>query len=270
MTTNFLGDKNVPVGYYTGAKTAEEMKGAEIVFYTSSFTQLKKLPEDKRNLAFAVSGGLPKEPELAWVKRVSDISRKHFALIPDYGKIVKPYLKDKDEAAYIEKYMARLDKVTPLDVIKDEMILACYEPINKFCHRHLIVKWAEDWGRANGIKIICGGEYFDKQTINGFYDVKNSGQMTLFDKEKSTEEQKIEQTAQEQIVSVDARFAGIICQFTEEQITKYADRVLEVAKTVKEKSGDGDSEFTDLVLSFTVDQIRGCADLITQAAKQFA
>ena len=76
-------------------------------------------------------------------------------------------------------------------------------------------------------------------------------------------------TQPKQEVSVDKRFAGIICQFTEEQIAQYADRVLEVAKTVKEKSDDGDSEFTDMILSFTVEQIRGCVDLIAQAAKQF-
>ena len=253
-----LGSKNAPVGYYTGAKTAEELQGAEIVFFTSSFTQLKKLPEDKRNLAFAVSGGLPKEPELAWLRRISDISRKHFAIIPDYGKIVKPYLKDKDEAAYIEKYMARLDKVTPLEIIQNGMILACFEPINKFCHRHLIAKWAEDWGRTNGVQIMYGGEYFDNKRVE--------------QPKQAAQEQTVEQpkTEAQIIVSADKRFAGIICQFTEQQIAQYADRVLAVAKTVKAKSGDGDSEFTDLVLNFSPEQIHGCADLIAQAAKQFA
>ena len=275
--TSVLGDKNAPRGYYTGAKTAKELQGAKIVFFTASFTQLKKVKDEaKRKHVWAVSGGLPKELELSWVKRISDISRKHFALIPDYGKIVKPYLKDRNEVAYIEKYMARLEKISPLDVIEDGMILCCYDPAKAFCHRHLIAKWAEDWGKKNGIKIVCAGEYCDKQTIGGFYDVKNSGQMTLFDKEKSTEstqEQKIDQPkteTKEQIVSVDKQFSAIVCEFTEEQIIQYADEIREVAKTIKEKVNGGDSDFTDLVLSFSVEQIQGCADLIVQAAKQFA
>lgn len=253
------GSKNAPVGYYTGAKTAE-LQGAEIVFYTSSFTQLKKLPEDKRSLAFAVSGGLPKEPELAWVRRISDINPAAKALIPSYGAIVKPYLANPSKAAeeqYVQKFMKQLEKVSPLDVIEDGMILCCYETIEKFCHRHLIAKWAEDWGRAHGVKIVYGGEYFDNKRVTGKVEKPK----------QAAQEQTIEKEAKQ--VSVDKRFAGIICQFTQEQIVQYADRVLEVAKTVKEKSGDGNSEFTDLVLSFTVDQIRGCADLIAQAAKQF-
>lgn len=251
------GSKNAPIGYYTGAKTAEELHGAKIVFYTSSFTQLKKLPEDKRSLAFAVSGGLPKEPELAWVRRISDINPAAKALIPSYSAIVKPYRNNPSKAAeeqYIQKFMKQLEKVSPLDVIEDGMILCCYETIEKFCHRHLIAKWAEDWGRAHGVKIIYGGEYFDNKRVTGKVEQQKQAAQPKEAKQK---------------MSVDKRFAGIICQFTKEQIVQYADRVLEVAKTVKEKSDDGDSEFTDLVLSFTVEQIRGCADLIAQAAKQF-
>lgn len=254
------GSKNAPVGYYTGARTAEELQGAEIVFYTSSFTQLKKLPEDKRSLAFAVSGGLPKEAELAWVRRISDINPAAKALIPSYSAIVKPYRNNPSKAAeeqYVQKFMKQLEKVSPLDVIEDGMILCCYETIEKFCHRHLIAKWAEDWGRAHGVKIMYGGEYFDNKRVRKVEQPKQAAQEREQPKEAK------------QKISVDKRFAGIICQFTEEQIVQYADRVLEVAKTVKEKSGDGDSEFTDMVLSFTVDQIRGCADLIAQAAKQF-
>lgn len=255
------GSKNAPIGYYTGAKPAEELQGAELVFYTSSFTQLKKLPEAKRNLAFAVSGGLPKEADLAWVRRISDVNPNPAAkkaLIPDYGTIVKPYLQNRmTEEQYVQKFMKQLEKVSPLDVLKDGMILCCYEPINKFCHRHLIAKWAEDWGRAHGVKIMYGGEYFDKNR-------------QAIESKEAIQEQKAEsKEAKQETVSVDKRFAGIICQFTEEQIVQYADRVLEVARTVKEKSGNGDSEFTDLILSFTADQIRGCADLIAQAAKQF-
>lgn len=256
------GSKNAPVGYYTGAKTAEELRGAELVFYTSSFTQLKKLPEDKRSLAFAVSGGLPKEAELAWVRRISDINPAAKALVPSYGAIVKPYLANPSKAAeeqYVQKFMKQLEKVSPLDVIEDGMILCCYETIEKFCHRHLIAKWAEDWGRAHGVKIMYGGEYFDNKRVTG-----------KVEKPKQAAQEREQPKEAKQEISVDKRFAGIICQFTEEQIVQYADRVLEVAKTVKEKSGDGNSEFTDLVLSFTVDQIRGCADLIAQAAKQFA
>lgn len=259
------------IGYYTGAKKTEELQGAEIVFYTSNFTTMKQLSAEKRDKAFAVSGGLPKETELSWLQRLDRVNKKGIALIPDYGRIVKQYLNGRiTEAEYVEAYMKRLEKITPLDVIEDGMILCCYENIDKFCHRHLIAKWAEDWGRAHGIKIVCAGEYGDRKTIGGLHDNGTKKPEPKSENRDSKSEPKQQDKVEVAIVSVDKQFSAIICKFTEEQIVQYAEKIRDVAKIVKSKVNGGNSEFTDLILSFTVEQIRGCADLIVQAAKQFA
>ncbi len=70
--------------------------------------------------------------------------REYKKLAPQYW-FFKKYKEDGDEDAYTKSYKEEiLDKLDPKETYNDlgkNAILCCWEPYNKFCHRHLVAKW---------------------------------------------------------------------------------------------------------------------------------
>jgi len=66
-------------------------------------------------------------------------------LAPEWYTMVQPYLYNEiSQEEYTRRYQARLDVLNPHKVAKelgDNVVLLCYEPSDKFCHRHLAARW---------------------------------------------------------------------------------------------------------------------------------
>ena len=179
-------------GYYRGAKSAAEINGAELVFYTACFAHVRananELTDEEKAKFVAVSGTVPSDaPE--YVQRADVKNKKAMVLVPGWSEIVSHYKNDlkagiapeKVEATYIKRYFARLARCNdPREVIENGAILCCYDGTKAFCHRFLIGDWAENWGREHGIKIVYAGEYFSAYTPGGFFDKRDKGKKENF------------------------------------------------------------------------------------------
>lgn len=74
------------------------------------------------------------------------------------GKLIGAYIRGEiGKKEYIPIYNEQLNKLDPreiyleiIDLFGENATLCCYEPPNKFCHRHLVAKWLHD---SIGVKI---------------------------------------------------------------------------------------------------------------------
>lgn len=87
---------------------------------------------------------------------------------PDWDFLMEYKNSAKDSAAearYTERYLAKLEKLwidNPQYFNRfwsdTEVLLVCYCPAGKFCHRHILAKWLIDKGRTLGKNISLGKE----------------------------------------------------------------------------------------------------------------
>ncbi|QVW55075.1 hypothetical protein pEaSNUABM29_00031 [Erwinia phage pEa_SNUABM_29] len=89
-------------------------------------------------------------------------------LAPDWDFLMDYKKSDKGpeaEAAYTVRYMQKLNRLFDEDTDKlieilrnEEVVLMCYCPEGKFCHRHLLVKYLIEIGEWFGYEVIYMGE----------------------------------------------------------------------------------------------------------------
>lgn len=92
---------------------------------------------------FAKSANHPNAVSIAgkapnWYK-----GRQYKKLAPKYW-FFKKYKEDLDEEFYKKQFNRILNKLDPLQVVKElgeDAVLLCWEASGKFCHRHLIAEW---------------------------------------------------------------------------------------------------------------------------------
>jgi hypothetical protein len=90
-------------------------------------------------------------------------------LQPDWKTMVGPYkngtLTENDYERLYTIQLNRLDPHTLFNQLGSDAVLVCYEPSNKFCHRHIVAKWLSSHGyhteEFNGKirKISLDGEF---------------------------------------------------------------------------------------------------------------
>ncbi|EBY3806567.1 DUF488 family protein [Salmonella enterica subsp. enterica serovar Adabraka] len=89
-------------------------------------------------------------------------------LAPDWDFLMDYKKSDKGpeaEAAYTKRYMQKLNRLFDEDTDKlieilrrGEVVLMCYCPPGKFCHRHLLVSYLIEIGEWFGYDVIYMGE----------------------------------------------------------------------------------------------------------------
>lgn len=89
-------------------------------------------------------------------------------LAPDWDFLMDYKQSDKGpeaEAAYTKRYLQKLNRLFDEDTDKlieilrqDEVVLMCYCPPGKFCHRHLLVSYLIEIGEWFGYEVIYMGE----------------------------------------------------------------------------------------------------------------
>ena len=114
-----------------------------MIFYTSYFAKLKKLPDDV--VPISICGKAP-----AWYNGL-----QYKVLAPTYNILMK-YKNDHDEAYYVEHFNSEvLGRIRAMDVVNaisrlsggaKKVALICYEKPTDFCHRHLVAKWLKENG----------------------------------------------------------------------------------------------------------------------------
>lgn len=117
------------------------------MIYTSYFAQLRNLPKDIT--PFSICGKAPD-----WYRGF-----QYKKLAPKYDFFMK-WKETHDNDYYIKCYQEQvLAKLTPVEVIMDlsrldygfnvgenTVALICYEEPTKFCHRHLVADWLNNFG----------------------------------------------------------------------------------------------------------------------------
>jgi len=126
-------------------------KDGAMKFYTSNFRKSGRDPA-----AVAISLGVPK-----WFHK-----RRYLHLAPD-----RDMIQMTDEQEYRRRYAAILAKLDVHQVARDlgpGAVLLCWEPEEKFCHRHLVAEW------------LCGaGHEVEERT--DVYEREQPGTPGLFD-----------------------------------------------------------------------------------------
>lgn len=89
-------------------------------------------------------------------------------LAPDWDFLMDYKKSDKGpdaEAAYTKRYLQKLSRLFDEDTDKlieilrrGEVVLMCYCPPGKFCHRHLLVSYLIEIGEWFGYEVIYMGE----------------------------------------------------------------------------------------------------------------
>ncbi|AWN08883.1 hypothetical protein MLDJOKPK_00035 [Salmonella phage SPAsTU] len=89
-------------------------------------------------------------------------------LAPDWDFLMDYKQSDKGpeaEAAYTVRYLQKLNRLFDEDTDKlidilrqEEVVLMCYCPPGKFCHRHLLVSYLIEIGEWFGYEVIYMGE----------------------------------------------------------------------------------------------------------------
>lgn len=90
-------------------------------------------------------------PHVRQIATTLDVPIRHYrALAPDWNTMVQPFrLGQINELEYTRRYWNKLYELNPYQVLEDlgdDAVLLCYEPSNKFCHRHLAAGWLRDHG----------------------------------------------------------------------------------------------------------------------------
>ena len=123
------------------------------MIYTTYFANARNLPANIEPISIAA------RPPRGW-------SGKEYKQLAPPRDVLSKYMRDKNEADYIQAYRKRVlnfrdpdDTVRGLHKLtdKDNIALVCYERPEAFCHRHLVA----DWLNEHGIKCLewtGGGE----------------------------------------------------------------------------------------------------------------
>jgi len=119
------------------------------MIYTSNYARCGEL-----KTAVAISASINDKAKNVWGFKGPHLD----FLAPSWSMIHAYQDGNMDEDEYSKKYIELLisREINPVDLYKaltfeyDEIILLCYEPPNKFCHRRVLAKWIED---ANHVEI---------------------------------------------------------------------------------------------------------------------
>jgi uncharacterized protein (DUF488 family) len=118
------------------------------MIYTSFFDNVGNIVKSIPNARFISIAG--KTPE-------SFIGVKYKPLMPHYSwwkewhdKFIEDLESSESTAWYVEKYnktvLSSLDPLTTARELKElaswqPTFIMCYEPVEKFCHRHIVAEW---------------------------------------------------------------------------------------------------------------------------------